>query len=219
MSECSNRSSAGANGFGTMQSDKLANYDPCELGLKIKEDDVLPLVPGAFEFHAKMALLGDVSLLGVHVGGKSVGTTVLDPGYLGFAIPASWTGDYYINGEPADPNSLFMGADTSCCHIRAGRRHTLGVVLPRTAFIETVAALRGVEPEAMTAADRILTQTPAAAGELRRRIAGIIEANCANNAPPNPPWEMAHEVFGMMLDAYLTARPGTSPKGHLIRNR
>jgi len=218
MPESNNQPSAKENAFSSKQRDELTTYDPASQGLKVKEDEILPLVPGPFEFRAKIVVLGSISLLGVHVGGKAVGTTVLHPDYLGFAIPVSWTSDYFINGEPADPTSLFMGADNSYIHIRGGRRYTLGVVLPRTPFIETIAALRGAKPEQLTAADRLLTHTPAAASELRRRIEVIINASCADHTPARPPQEMAHEVFGLMLDAYLAAHPGTTPKPQPIRD-
>jgi AraC-like DNA-binding protein len=203
--------------FGPWCGDRLSAYDPAGQGLKVKEESVIPLDAGTFRVDADVANFGDVSLLRVGVGGKAMGTTVLDPDYLAFAIPVSWAGEYFINGELACRTSIYLAADTTCVHVRGGRRLTLGVVLPRTAFIETVAALRGVEPEVLTAADRLLTHTPTAASELRRRIGAVIEASGADHALSRPPQEMAHEVFGLMTDAYLAARPGTTPKGQPIR--
>jgi len=218
MLELHNRPSAEDKEVKNAQRDRLSFYDPAGRGLKVKEESVIPLDAGTFRVDADVANFGDVSLLRVGVGGKAMGTTVLDPDYLAFAIPVSWDGEYFINGEPACRTSIYLAADTSCIHVRGSRRLTLGVTLPRTAFLETVAALRGVEPEVLTAADRLLTHTPAAASELRRRIGGIIEASGANHALTRPPREMAHEVFGLMADAYLAARPGTTPKGQAIRH-
>jgi len=203
--------------FSRCRLDRLSAYDPARQGLKVKEETVIPLDAGTFRVDADVATFGDVALLRVGVGSKSMGTTVLLPDYLAFAIPVSWAGEYFINGEPACRTSIYLAADTSCVHVRGGRRLTLGVTLPRTAFVETVAALRGAEPEVLTAADRLLTHTPAAASELRRRIGAVIEASGADHALSRPPQEMAHEVFGLMTDAYLAARPGTTPKGQPIR--
>jgi len=199
--------------FAFWHADEKATYDPARNGFPVTEESLVQLTPGSLRVDATVAAFYDVALLRIRVGAKAVGTTVLDPDHLGFAIPVSWTGDYVINGEKARENGLYLTAGTDCVHIRGGSRDTLGVVLLRAPFVETVAALRGVDPADLTVADRQLVQAAAAAKELRRQLGQIIVESGAGPTAPLAAQQTAQEVFGLMVDAYLTARPETPPKG------
>jgi AraC family ethanolamine operon transcriptional activator len=202
--------------FAFWSADEQSGYDPARNGFPVTEESVVQLDSGPLHVDATVAAFDDIALLRIRVEAKAIGTTVLDPDHLGLAIPVSWTGDYVINGEEACENGIYLSAGTDCVHVRGGSRDTLGVVLLRAPFVETVAALRGVDPADLTVADRQLVQATAAAKELRRRLGQIIVESGAGPTAHLAAQQTAQEVFGLMVDAYLTARPETTPKRHGI---
>lgn len=194
--------------------DEKAAYDPAGHGLAVVEESVVQLGRGPSCVNATVAAFGDVSLLRVRVGSRAVGTTVLSPDHLGVVIPVSWTGEYVLNGQEADKDTLYLTADTDCVHIRGDSRDTLGVILPRAPFVETVAALRGVDPINLTEADRLLAQVPAATNAVRCRIENVMARGVYPDVQAHG---LAQEIFSLIIDAYLAARPEATSKGHGIR--
>jgi len=172
----------------------------------VREEAVTQTGPGPLAIDVAVARVADVGLLRVRVGADACGVTVLDPAYLGFALPLSWKGEYLINGEPGSASSIYMPGCLDSVHIRGGPRDTLGVLLPRDRFVETVAALRGVGPEDVKLDDREIHLPPAVGAALRHRLAGLVHEACAANGD-RPPQDIANDAFGILIDAYLHARP------------
>lgn len=189
-----------------MPRDRLCDYAPVKQGLPVREESVTPLRPGPFIADATVASVDDVGLLRARIGIAAVGVTILDPTCIGFAIPVSWAGEYVLNGETVNASALYTPGDLDSVHVHGGSRDTLGVILPRDRFIETVAALRGVGPEDVTLKARALQLTPAAGAKVRQRIAILLE-EASKPDLSRTPQAIANEVFGVMTDAYLLARP------------
>lgn len=100
----------------------MSTYDSAGKGVKTQDDTVRTLGSGPFKFGAEMANLGNVSRVRLSIARKSVGTTVTDRHHPAFVIPVTSTGDFLLNGEPANPTKPFLMADTHCSHVLADRR-------------------------------------------------------------------------------------------------
>lgn len=181
-----------------------------------REDAVIQVIGGRYVVDTTAASVADIGLLRVKVGMRSVGVTVLDPAYVVFAVPVSWTGDYVINGQVAERDALYMPGDLDTVHIRGDQRDTIGVGLPRDQFTEAVAALRGVGPEDVTLLDRELWLMPAAGNILRQRLAGLVDEACSERRI-RAPEEIANDVLTLIIDAYLHACPGAAPSSSRLR--
>lgn len=189
------------------------DYSPQRRGFPVREETIVQVAPGEFVVDAQMARFEEVGVLSVGVGVGSVGVTVLNRDYIAFALPLRWSGEYLVNGEPASTSGLYMAGDLDSFHLRSKSRVTQGVTIPRQAFIETVAALRGVGVEDVMLNERKMLMHPAAAALLRRRLAAILDEVCGGGLQRRPR-EMSEEVMGMMADAYLSAlpEPGARPQ-------
>ena len=192
--------------FTTWRDSRSPYYEPKRLGLPLREEIIVQVGSGEFAVDAKMASFEGIGLLSVGVGVESVGITVLNPDYIAFALPVRWAGEYIVNGEAASASDLYMPGDLDSFHLRSKSRVTQGVTIPRQAFIETIAALRGVGVEDVKLNDRKLLMRPAVGALLRVRLAAILDGVCREGRQCTPR-EVSEEVMGLMVDAYLSARP------------
>ena len=195
---------------------KSPDYAPKTFGLPVREESIVQLGPGEFAADVQMATVDDIGLLLVGIGVESVGVSVFNPDCTGFALPVSWTGDYFVNGDPANPSNLYMPGDLDSFHQRSQSRVTLGVTVPRQPLIKTIAALRGVSIEDVTLNDRELRLGDAAGAQVRARLAAIIGEACGDRVKRSPR-EIHNDVFALLTDAYLCARPESRSQAEWIR--
>jgi len=184
------------------------DYAPVKHGLPVKEESITQIAPGELLTDSSLITTGDVALFKVQVGVRSVGVTVLNPDYVSFAIPTCWNGEYIVNGEAAKSTRIYMPGSSDSFYIRGDRRETLGVILERDQFIETIAALRGVGPEEINLNDRSLELSPIAAVNLRAQFLAILDIYTKEEQDItliSQRREFAYKVFGLITDAYLSA--------------
>jgi len=142
---------------------------------------------------------------------RSVGVTVFDPDFVGFVMPVSWRGEQIINGEPASSTRIYMPAET--LYVRGESRETLGVLLRRGPFVETIAALRGIAREEVCMADQAVELAPAAAGNPHRKLTAILDQNPGSHGRQ----DLEKQLFGLMADAYLHSHPQVTPNASRVR--
>jgi len=196
--------------------DGLRDYGGVQQQLPVLEESITQLGAGTFSARAAIVSAGDVVLYRARPEVLSIGVTVLDPAYAAFAMPISWEGEYLINGQTGKASSLYPPSAGGIVYVRGGRRDTLGVIVRRSRLIDTVAALRGVSPDEVALDGRPHELRPAGAAALRRRLVAMIDAYCGGGLPSAPrdgSAGFAEEVFGLVADAYLYARPGEARKG------
>lgn len=181
-------------------------YAPKRRGFQVREETIVQIGRGELAVDARMCKIQDISLVKVGVGVESIGVTVLDPSYVAFALPVSWSGEFLVNGMPASASDLFMPGDLDSFHLRSKRRVTIGVIIPRLAFAETIAALRGVSVDEIKLNDRTLHMDRAAGARVRVRITAILDEVCSG-ALQRTAREISEEVLGQMADAYLSGKP------------
>jgi AraC-like DNA-binding protein len=178
----------------------------CELvarRLPVSEYLYTQLGPGQFEVDATIAVAGDVHLSRARVEPLSAGVIVPDRTCLGFVLPVRWCGQYLFNGSEVTASALYMAAGPDGYHTRGTGRECFAVALNRRRFVEAVAALQGIESDAVRQVDGALDLTPRHADRLRRCLAvciGRIGAEPGSAAD-------AEAVYGLILDAYLDAAP------------
>lgn len=196
---------------------KVADYAPTRLGLPVKEEGVIQLAAGDLSPELELASSADATLMRIGVKIASIGITCMDPAYMAFAIPVSWTGDYLINGEPADAAAIYSSGGTDTFYIRGSYRETLGAVVRARAFAETIAALRGVGVEDVVLNDFKLGLPAAAGAQLRQRLGVVLAANTRADTEYSPQ-QFTNAVVGLMADAYLFASPVADLRNNHARN-
>ena len=207
--------------FSTWHRDGLPDHAPIEARLPVVETTITQVAAGPHISGATIVSNAEVTAAHSSIQSNSVGTLVLRPSHTAFFVPLCWEGDLTVNGVAATATAMHMPADGVSYHIRGRRRQILGCVLPRTRFIETVAALRGVGLETMTLRDHALELAPPVASQLRQGLAAIIDRACRvelGGEQHAAPFDLTKEVFELMVSVYLHARPESTGKAGRVRN-
>lgn len=186
--------------------DCAPDYDPKKVELPLKESYFVQVGRGEHVVDMRIATVGNIGLLRLGIGVEAVGINVLNPDYIGFALPVSWSGDLLINGQLANKTDIYMPGDIDSMHLQSKSRIMLGATMPRKPFIETVAALRGVDTGDIMLNERELHLSEAAGVEVRARLTAIINEACSEHVKRSLR-EINNEVIGLLTDAYLHALP------------
>lgn len=197
--------------------DRLRDYDSVQRRLPVVEESITQLDAGAFTTRVAAVSARDLILYQVRPEVRSVGVTVLDPEYVAVVIPLSWEGEYMVNGHAASASSIYLPAAGGTFYIRGGPRNTLALTVPRSQLIDTVAALRGVNPDEIVLDDRPHELHPTGARSLHRSLMAMLDAYCGAGSQPaacGGAEEFAREAFGLVVDAYLYARTGQTRRRH-----
>ena len=109
------------------------------------ENSITQLAPGPCVFGGMIVSNGEVTAGRALVSVSAVGHTILKQGCTAFYVPLRWAGDLKFNGVSATPNTIHMPVEDVSYHIRGRERDLAGCILPGTRFVETIAALRGVD--------------------------------------------------------------------------
>lgn len=184
-----------------------SDYNPVEKGMPVKEESVTLIEAGEFTGDSALIATDEAALFRSVWCLRSVGTTVVDPDWISFAMPVSWSGDLTFNGEAASATRVVMPTDE--LYVQGGRRTIVGVILDRGRFIKTVAALQGVGAEDVRLAENAFELDPEAAKRLHKSFLGMFDADAEMLSFNN-------HLFEWMTDAFLSARPEKDPgSGHL----
>ena len=195
----------------------LPDHTPIGTRLPVLENTVTQIATGPYICGATIVSNGEVTAVHALVKPQSIGRMLFKPGFTGFYVPLRWAGDLKYNGVMATPTAIHMPVDDVYYHIRGGEREMVGCILPRTHFIETVAALRGVDPDPLALHEGALELAPEASSGVRKGLAAIVvggrrgDFNCA-------PSDLTDAVFALMVDVYLHARPEPMPKSGRVRD-
>lgn len=152
------------------------------------------------------------SLLGLQHHTASVGIVVLQPGHCGFMW---WDGseDCKINGEPARRTAIYAQGAQDGFHACGGARRTMGMIVRRNDLLETVAALRGVDPDDKLLDQTVLELAPEAAARFRNGIKEFVTKTTRlhpEHRPGPKAADQAEAIFSLLVDAHLHALPEKS---------
>jgi AraC-like DNA-binding protein len=199
-------SSSSGNRILAYRDEHSPDYAPKKIELPIKESYFVQVGRGEHIVDVQIATVGKIGLIRLGIGVEAVGINVLNPGYIGFALPVSWSGDLLLNGELANKSNIYMPGDLDSLHLHSKSRVILGVTIPRQPFVETIAALRGVDTGDIMLNDRELHLSEAAGAEVRARLTAIINEACSERDKRSQR-EISNDVMGLLTDAYLHALP------------
>ena len=208
-------------GLSTWHGEGLPDHAPVEARLPVVENTITQVAAGPHTSGATVVSNAEVTVAHSSIQSNSVGILVLRPSHTAFFVPLRWKGDVTVNGITATATAMHMPADGVSHHVRGRQREILGCVLPRTRFVETVAALRGVDPEAMTLREHALELAPARASHLRRGLAAIIDRARRidlGEMTHSALFDLTEEIFALMVSVYLQARPESTGKSGRVRN-
>lgn len=207
--------------FSTWHHYGLPEHAPVEARLPVIENSITQIAPGPSDSGATIVSNADVTVAHSLVRSHSVGALILEPGYTGFFVPRRWIGDLRVNGVLATTDAIHLPVDESSYYIRGQERDILGCMLPRTRFIETVAALRGVDPDQVSLHECALGLSPTASRQVRKGLASIIDTSLACDSDSTShcaSFDLTNVVFELMADTYLYARPEVMRKSGHVRN-
>lgn len=193
----------------------LARYDPVNNGFAAREESITKIQAGEHSIGATVITTMETSLYrGFWRGARSVGITVFDPESVVFAIPVSWSRSLTINGESAKSGCVYVPSECYC--VQGGDRETFGVILRREKFIETIAALEGLGPDDVNFPSFELELRPAAFGKLHMQLLAQI-GRIDDDLGQVEPYVFEQEIFGLLLDTYLSACSDNTPKAYRLR--
>jgi len=181
----------------------------CE-AVPIVESSITPLSAGSLNNRAEIVKIRESFLARLAPAMRSVGVTVMEPRYTAIAIPLAWVDEYIINGYAADTSSIYLPSDDGVIYIRGGPRDTLVAVVPRDALIETIAFLRGVDPDQVALEGRPHRLPPTRAILMRSKLLEILNAGAIRGSPGTPRGRhegFAEGIVDLCADAYLHALP------------
>lgn len=189
--------------------------------MPVVENSVTQVAPGHFVASARVISNGEVTAVHTSVTAQSVGSILLKPGFTGFLIPLRWRGEFRLNGAMATPNTIHMPVEEGSMHTRGGQREQLGCILPRARFVETVAALCGAEPDTLALHEGALQLAPETSRRVRSQLMAIVNKGAhteLSSKASRAAFDLTNEVFELMVDAYLHARPEPIRKSGRVRN-
>ena len=177
--------------------------------LPVSEASATQLKPGPAPSNLAIFSSEKVSVLELQHHVASVGVVITKPAYFGFMW---WEGsdECRINGELARRTVIYSQGPQDGFHAAGGVRRTTGITVRRDILIETMAALRGVDPEDVFLGQTKLELSPGAAHRFRtgvdlhlRKAIRSIKGDLSHEGKADP----SEAFFGLLVEAYLRSRP------------
>ena len=171
---------------------------------------------GALATAATVISTGDVVLYWTRVNTPMTTFIDLDPAYSAFVIPTAWREDFVINGQAADRSSIYAPVEGTVYRAHGGTRETHAAAFLREPFVETVAALKGIDPDEIRLDAGAIGMAPSVVARLRFCLAEPLENfGCASQLFPLTPGateQLTRDILGVVTDTYLQARPAPARK-------
>ena len=176
--------------------------------LGAREAVIIQTGPGRLVRKADFLAHGAITLYRSDIGAASVGMTAGVPGYLTFLLPIRWDGEYLLNGFAADLGSIFVNdwAAQGSIHISGAERTTLSVTLQRDRVADSLAALRGVDPDDLPAFVGPIRFEPETGISIRNQLAGLLDGSL-NGREWRESRVFEDDILGLLIDAYLSSDP------------
>ncbi len=197
-------------GIRAWQGSGLRDYAPIEARLPVVENSITQNALGPSTFGAAIVSNADVTVARTSNRVYGVGRTVVNPDCLGFCIPLSWEGVLKINGLVATRTAIHVPVEDAFFHIQGRERVIIGCGLPRASFVETVAALQGIDPYESVLCTRAVELAPDISEFVRNGLTAILDEGLrAGRASTSSalPFDLTNEVFDLMVSMYLQACP------------
>ena len=201
-----------ADEYSAIRQEEVVDYrGTAESMLPLAEASVVQLKPGPAPTNLEIFSSDKIAVMGLHHHVASIGVVVFKPDCFGFMW---WDGNEKcrINGELARRTVIYSQGEQGGFHAAGGARQTMGIVVRRNDFIESLAALRGVGPEDVGLKRAALELLPGAAARFRYDVNKILSnavvpgSDSSITANPVNPGDA---MFGLLVEAYLQASPAS----------
>ncbi|WOJ95138.1 helix-turn-helix domain-containing protein [Congregibacter variabilis] len=177
--------------------------------LPFSEAEYVPLKPGPGPGDIRIFSSQKVSVLGAEIHTPSVMTSIThgDRAVFWFVERAC---EGRVNGRDICRDSLYVARQQDGLYITGGARRAVAIAIPRIVLVETIAALRGGEPEEVMLDGMELRLSPEVGARFRSGVSALlvsgIEAKLSGEVPFNLP-DPSDAILGLVTDAYLWATP------------
>ena len=192
----------------------LASYQLlAEPMLPVVEESLTQVAAGPSTINVALASLEQLWLGRIRIHAPSVGVTVLHPSVFAFILTAA-TDECRINGELAQASRVYMPGAQHGFYIRGGRRESIGVAVPRSPLVETVAALQGVDADDVVLDARSFEVRPRDTAHLRRAVDRTFESTSASDKRGPLGGECSNDFVGdpRMASRWPPAQSGANPE-------
>lgn len=159
---------------GPWHQEDLADTSAVEPLLPMIEECNTQLRPGRYSISASVVSSSETFLYRVKNNLKSLGISVLKPGYFALVVPLRWPGSYTVNGQPATGDAVYTTDGEDCFILRGDPRETMGIITPRSRLLETIGALGGRAPEDALIDNRPLRLPEAQMARLRAGLLSLM---------------------------------------------
>lgn len=176
----------------------------------LRESSYTQLKPGRFDIQGTLIKAGPVIAFQNVVRSASLSHQVPDPSYLAFILPLRWQGNYVIDGRAVSPTSLFLSAGPNGYVACGEARETVVLGVKRDLFIDTVAALQGVDREDVVPVGGALDLDAAEVGKLRRLLLRQIDwarNDCGEFLTEDASFSISDTMVVALAEAYLSVDP------------
>lgn len=170
----------------------------------IREDFLTQLEPGNTVCHARSFQFPAGALFGLWERPLAVGGTVLNPGFCGVLLPATWEGDYLMNGHVMGDDELFASHGTEGFVSRGKNRFIYALVLDQERLTHTLAALRGIGQESVLLPSGPLKLPPGLKSELVRRFHFVLHSTQPNGGSNTRKEALMELLYQSLLEIYMT---------------
>lgn len=202
-----NRRQLRSDGVAFWNVENSRDYAPVKARLPTVEESVTQIGRGSFEVSAHIASTEELTLLRYRCQPLTVGLSVLEPGFTAFVLPISWGCEFRINGQSVKRTSLYLPVSNGV-FIRGDQRDFLAIVFRAQTFIDTLAALRGIEPDDIALNSPEIELGADGAHVLQQSLIGLLAKSQAEHSTlPYSPNQFENDVMTVLLESYLKARP------------
>lgn len=193
-------------------SEDSRDFAPVRARLPTREESVTQIGTGTFEVDARIASTADLTLLHYRFEPLSVGVSVFEPGMTAFVLPISWDREFNFNGQQVNNSSVYSPRENSIL-MRGKRRELVAIILRAQPFVNTLAALRGVEHDDAALSLSSFEIGSKTAKDLQRKIVRLLAIldHSASSAFLSAT-QFENEVLNQWLEVYLQAVPAKESK-------
>ncbi len=177
----------------------------------VRESSYTQLKSDRFDIQGTVIKAGPVILFQNIVRSASLSHQVPNPSCLAFILPFRWTGEWVFNGRTASPTSLFLSAGPDGYFAHGEARSSIAIGVDRDIFIDTLAALQGVDCEDVAIVGGTFDLAAAEIGALRRLLLGKVNEvrkDSRTVLTADGSFALSDTILLALAKAYLSANPG-----------
>jgi len=204
--------SAVKGGSPTIERIRQPEYPDLPSILPVQEDCINQLEPGDMVCHTDGVANARVGLVGMDIRRRTIGWTAVKAGYVGMVVPVRGR-EFSLSNQPVKPDRIFVSRAEEAVLFRGERRSFFGITIQQAFLEQTIAALRGVDPDEVRISNGMLRLPPGGGLRLIRSLAGHLQGlTSPSGMSLRGSGEFFDELTTIIIDAYLAATQPDEPR-------